>query len=307
MGSAKTTFLLPHGDVMEKILVIGANGFLGGKLHPIFKNKYDVYAADITISEIDEKFHPIQLDITNAEQVKTIFNRLKPNLTILTAAMTNVDVCEDFPEKANLINANGPLNVANAIKEINGRLIHLSTDFIFDGEKGNYTEEEEPNPLGVYGESKLLGEKHILESGVTALICRTSVLYGWPAANQRDNFFSWAYKQLHSGKHIKIIKGQITTPTLVDDLAQFLYDVSEFQTTEIYHTTGPEAISRYDFVSKLVDIFEMNPNLLESVDFFKQKAPRPDDSSLNTQKIQLTNYHRFRGIEASFQYLKEQK
>ncbi|UYP48036.1 hypothetical protein NEF87_004321 [Candidatus Lokiarchaeum ossiferum] len=290
---------------MEKILVIGANGFLGGKLLPIFENKYDVYAADITISEIDEKFHPIQLDITNAEQVKTVFNRLKPNLTILTAAMTNVDACEDFPEKANLINAIGPLNVANAIKENKGRLIHISTDFIFDGKRGNYTEEEEPNPLGVYGESKLRGEKNVLESGVTALICRTSVLYGWPAANQRDNFFSWAYKQFHNGKHIKIIKGQITTPTLVDDLVKFLYDVSEFKTTEIYHTTGPEAISRYDFVTKLVNIFKFSPDLLEPVDFFKQNAPRPDNSSLNTQKIQQTNYHRFRGIEVSFQHLKQ--
>lgn len=122
--------------------------------------------------------------------------------------MTNVDACEEIPERAYAVNALRPKNVALAVNNVGGKLIHISTDFVFDGEKGNYSETDEPNPISVYGKTKLEGENFILNGGVSASIYRTSVLYGWPGEGQRDNFFSWAYKALLEGKRLSIIDGR---------------------------------------------------------------------------------------------------
>ncbi|MHA1646527.1 MAG: SDR family oxidoreductase [Promethearchaeota archaeon] len=292
----------------KKILIIGANGFLGRRLLTKFSSSsYKVYGADITISGIPSQFNPTEIDITNVQKVNFVFSKIQPDLTILTAAMTNVDQCEDKPDLAFKINADGPKNVAQAVKKINGRMVQISTDFIFDGKRsgGNYREEEEAHPISVYGESKLTGEKNVLKTGVTALICRTSVLFGWPESDQRDNFFSWAYKQLKSGKHLTIIDGQITCPTLVDDLVEFLFQISDFKESTIYHTTGPEAISRYEFVKKVIDVFNFDQALLQKISSFKQKAARPANSSLDTSKIQNLNKNGFRNITESFIFLKK--
>ena len=129
---------------------------------------------------ITEEFAPVSIDITNIENVSEVINEIRPNITILTAAMTDVDRCEEESEKAYSINAQGPENVAKAIKAIKGRLIHISTDFIFDGEKGDYIETDTPNPLSVYGQTKLDGEELILAQKIPTIICRSSVLFGWP-------------------------------------------------------------------------------------------------------------------------------
>jgi dTDP-4-dehydrorhamnose reductase len=292
---------------MKKLLVIGANGFLGRKILYKFKEIFEIYAADLNTSGIPTEFNPIKMDITDKVEVKKIISDISPNLTILTAAMTNVDACEDFFDKAHNINTLGPLYVAESIKKIDGRLIHISTDFIFDGKKGDYKESDEFSPLSRYGKTKLAGEIKILAQKITALICRTSVLFGWPESDQNDNFFSWAYKSLSQNKKLTIIDGQITSPTLVDDLVEFLFSVSNFSESEIYHTTGPESISRYKFISKLIDVFEFDPNLLIKVNKFNQKAQRPENSSLNTSKIQNINKYKFKNIVDSFKFLKKSK
>ena len=291
---------------MDKLLIIGANGFLGRKLLFRFQDKFDVYGADLITTGISEEYHPNYIDITKENVVHELINNIKPNLTILTAAMTNVDACEDFPEKAREINSDGPLFVAEAMKEIGGRMIHISTDFIFDGEKGSYIENDIPKPVSVYGKTKLEGENNVLKQKIPTLICRSSVLFGWPEVDQRHNFFSWAYENLSQNKELKIISGQITTPTLVDDLVEFLYQNSDFTQTEIYHTCGCESISRFNFILKLIKNFNFDENLLKEVDFFPQKAKRPNDSSLNTDKIQHFGKFKFKNIDQSFQYLKAQ-
>lgn len=291
---------------MEKLLIIGANGFLGRKLLYRFHDKFDVYGADLITTGIPEEYHPSYIDITKKNVVNDLINIIKPNLTILTAAMTNVDACEDFSEKAKKINSDGPLFVAQALKDIGGRLIHISTDFIFDGEQGDYTEKDIPKPISVYGKTKLEGENNILKQKIPVEICRTSVLFGWPEADQRHNFFSWAYENLSKKKELKIISGQITTPTLVNDLVEFLYQISDFTRSEIYHTCGTEAISRYNFILKLIRTFNFDQNLLKEIDFLPQKAKRPNNSSLNTAKIQQIGNWKFKNITQSFQYLKSQ-
>lgn len=198
----------------------------------------------------------------------------------MTAAITNVDACEDYPDRANLINAFGLKNVAHAVKQNDGKLIYISTDFIFDGSRGNYSKTDTPNPLSIYGKiklPKLQGEQFILDEGVRACICRTSVLYGWPDAGQRDNFFSWAYNNsLSERKILSIIDGQITTPILIDDLAECIYWMRDFKNSEIFHTAGLEAITRLAFVQKIFTEMKLDllPNVekVERITFLKQKA-----------------------------------
>ncbi len=305
-----------------KVLIIGANGFLGRKLIARFQPTDDILGADVNFSGFSFDCPQISMDITNSDEVFRIISDNKPDLTILTAAMTNVDACEDYPNRAYDINALGPKYVAHAVNKISGKLIHISTDFIFDGLQGNYSELDEPNPLSVYGKTKLQGERFIMEEGVQARICRTSVLYGWPDMGQRDNFFSWAYKALLEGKRLSIIDGQITTPTLVDNLAECLYWMRDFENSEnsensmnfvnskIFHTAGPEAVSRLFFVEKILKsiiskrekenknrrLGSLKLGTIERITELKQKAIRPADSSLNTEKIQQMWGSNFEGV-----------
>ena len=302
---------------MKRILIIGANGFLGRTLLSKFVQENDLqielFAADIDISYIsntNSKCTTQVLDITEKDLVDQYIEKIQPDIVYLTAAMTNVDACEDFIDKANMINAEAPMFVANAVKKIGGKLIHISTDFVFDGEFGNYSEADEPNPISEYGKSKLKGEQNIIDSGADYVICRTSVIYGWPQEGVHQNFFSWAYGVAEQNKSLTIIKGQITNPTLVEDLANFLFQLSIKGDTihrQIFHTVGPESLSRFDFVSKMIKIFNFNSDLLSGVDSFSQKAKRPDNSSLNTMKIQELNISTFKNIEESMIFLKYQK
>lgn len=289
---------------MERVLVIGANGFLGRKLLPLLSNTADVFAADLEIGGIDEKYRPFSLDITVPEKIDTFFDKIAPNLVINTAAMTNVDACEDNPALAMRINAEGPRNIARGVKRCGGRMIHISTDFVFDGTKGNYIETDVPSPISVYGQSKLNGEQYLLAADIPVWICRTSVLYGWPLVGQKDNFFSWGYKSLAAGKTLQIIKGQITTPTYIDDLAFFLSKIPIFADNQIIHTAGPDSINRFDFLAKLCDIFDFNPNLVVPIEKLVQKAQRPADSSLNSHKLRSLKICSFLNIESAFHGLK---
>ena len=293
-----------------KVLVIGANGFLGQKIlkySKIYAPDDIFFGADIDISLIPDEFKKYRLDITRKDQINNMISDLNPDLTILTAAMTNVDACEEFQEKTYAINALGPKNIATAVLDIGGKMIHVSTDFVFDGEKGNYVESDHPDPINYYGVSKLAGENFIVKSGVSYLICRTSVLYGWPFKNQRDNFFSWVYKKLQNGEHLKIISTQINSPTLCDDLASCILKIRHFKENKILHTCGSERISRYDFVLKIAHIFDFNLELIEKTLKFQQKATRPSDSSMINDKVENKFGVKFKNVQDALVFLSDQK
>lgn len=290
-----------------KILVIGANGFLGLKILKYGKQHFtnhEFIGADLQIDLIPGDFQKFIIDITNKEQVKILIVDLKPDVTILTAAMTDVDACEEYREKAYKINALGPKYIAEIISKLKKKLIFVSTDFVFDGNEGFYKEEDNPNPISYYGESKLIGEQFVIQNNLNYLICRTSVLFGWNEPGQRDNFFTWAYKSLKDSKKIKIVTTQLNSPTLVDDLAMALLNLINFNESGILHTCGSEEISRYNFVLKLAKIFNFNNNLVDKIDHFEQKARRPFNSSLSNTKIYEKYGIKFKNIKESFQFLK---
>jgi len=269
-----------------RILIIG-NGFLGSKLYTRLEDN-DVYMASLHGKNC------IQLDMFDADAVHTLYQVIKPELTILTAAMTNVDECEQKPELARRINSFSIINFIVAINFYGGKIIYISTDNVFDGTKGNYIPEDKPNPINVYGRTKLEGERTIINYNIPYLILRTSVLYGW--GNSR--FFSWCYENLNEGREIKISKEYTVSPTLVDDLVNFIHSNLDFKENKILHVCGREAVTKYEFAIKIAKVFNFDQNLIKEATDFKQIALRPKNSSM------ITCSDMFKNVEDGLQYLR---
>lgn len=263
---------------MKKVLITGASGFMGTKLVNILSEFFEIIPTDIN-SEII-------LDITNKEQVSQMLNDKKPDIVVHTAAYTDVDSCEDNKELAWSINVGGTKNIAEACKDINAKLIVISTDFIFDGKKGSYTEEDTPNPISEYGRTKLEAEKVVKENLENYLIARTCVLYGYNSPKDKQTFEKWVINNLEEGKEIKVVTDQTVSPTLIDDIALAIKTFIEKDAKGVYHLVGSEIISRYDFAVKVQKVFDLPGKIIPFTSAeFKQKANRPMNSSLRIDKL----------------------
>jgi dTDP-4-dehydrorhamnose reductase len=265
-------------------LVTGASGLLGNKIVELAKNDYTVIPLHKT-----KPLHSnsLKLDITKAIEVLNLFSKLKPDAVFHTASETNVDKCETEKEHAWKINVEGTRNIAIACTKANAKLFYTSTDYVFDGEKGNYEERDEPNPINNYGFTKLEGEKQVIQHCKNYAILRTSVLYGWHPWKQ--NFATWTINQLKQNKEITVIEDHYNTPTLADNLAEITIEALQKDLQGIYHVSGSERISRYEFAKQIAKIFNLDQNLIKPIKMSQLTAwiaKRPKDSSLNTDKIQ---------------------
>jgi len=265
-------------------LVTGASGLLGNKTVKLAKKDYTVTPLHHT-----KPLHSnsLKLDITDAIEVSNLFSKLKPNVVIHTASETNVDKCETEKEHAWKINVEGTRNIALACSKIGAKLVYISTDYVFDGEKGNYNEEDKPNPINYYGVTKLEGENQVIQHCKNYAILRTSVLYGWHPWKQ--NFATWIISMLKQNKEITIVKDHYNTPTLADNLAEITIEAVQEDLQGLYHVSGSERISRYEFAQQIAKTFNLDPNLIKPIKMRQLAAwiaKRPKDSSLNTDKIQ---------------------
>jgi len=161
---------------MQKLFITGASGLLGNKIVEVTKHNYEVIPTHNTKSLHSNS---LKLEITNLNEALSIFNKLEPNIVIHTASETNVDKCETEKEHSWKTNVEGTRNIAEACRKVDAKLVFISTDYVFDGEKGLYNEEDKPNPVNYYGLTKLEGEKQVIEHCKNYAILRTSVLYGW--------------------------------------------------------------------------------------------------------------------------------
>jgi len=269
---------------MDRLLVTGASGLLGSKIVGLAREDYEVIPLHNTNS-----LHPnsLKLDITNQNQVFNLFNKLKPDAAIHTASETNVDKCETEKKLAWEVNVDGTRNIAEACQKSGAKLLYISTDYVFNGKKGNYNEEDEPNPINYYGVTKLEGEKQIISHCRNYVILRTSVLYGWHPWKQ--NFVTWIINALKQGKEITVVKDHYNTPTLADNLAEMALEAVQKDLQGLYHASGSERISRYEFAKQIAKEFNLNQSLIKPIKMSQLTAwiaKRPKDSSLNTDKIQ---------------------
>ena len=266
------------------LLVTGANGLLGSKIIKTTSK----YQATIPIHNM-KPLHPKseKLDIRVANDVSRLFQKLKPTTVIHTSAETDVDKCEIEREHAWKTNVEGTRNIAKCCQKVNSKLIVISTDYVFDGKKGFYVEEDKPDPVNYYGITKLEGEKTALSHCDNSAILRTSVLYGWHPWKQ--NFAKWIINELRHQKEIAIVEDHYNTPTLADNLAEIAIEIAEKDLFGVYHASGKERISRYQFAKQIAKTFDLNSDLIKPVKMSQMTvwtAKRPRDSSLNTSKIQ---------------------
>ncbi len=273
-----------------KILVTGSNGLLGQAVTSIFTRETDhdlilTSAEDSSYLEYGQEYST--LDITNKEDVKKLIAFHEPDIIINCAAYTNVDKCETERELSWKINVDGVKNLIIAAKKINSKIIHFSTDYIFDGKNGPYTELSKPNPVSFYGRAKLASENALITSDINFAIIRTLVLYGI-GNNVKQNFALWVIEELKNNRPVNIVTDQISNVTMIDDLAYGTLKIAEMDVSGIYNISGPDILSRYDFVLKLCEVFNFNKELVRPVTTasLKQPAPRPLNSGLIILKAQ---------------------
>ena len=263
---------------MKQVLVTGANGQLGKsikRISPNFKGLKFVF-TDVA-----------DLDITNSEEVNTFFESNALDYCINCAAYTSVDKAEEETDKAYLINATAVKNLAEACKKSGAVLIHISTDFVFDGTKRTpYTEEDTPNPLSVYGKSKLKGEEHVQESCDRHFIVRTSWLY----SEYGNNFVKKMLRLAETRKQISVVNDQIGSPTYAGDLAEFILKVISSESTAygLYHYSNLGAISWYDFAVEIFRQHQKNVHVFPiPTRAYPTLANRPAFSVMDLSRVKI--------------------
>ncbi len=266
----------------SKILITGSNGLLGQKLVNLLADKkdFDFIATARGKNRIKsiEGFAYRTLDITSQQDVDKVILEEKPNVVIHTAAMTNVDQCEDEKELCDSMNVDAVAYLAKACEEIEAHLIHLSTDFIFDGEDGPYDESSiQPNPISYYGESKLRAEHILYNSKVRWTIARTVLVYGITEGMSRSNIILWVKSSVESGKQINVVTDQYRSPTLAEDLAMGCYLIAQKGATGIYNISGEEVLTPYEMAIQTADFFSLDKSFINETDGskFQQRAKRP--------------------------------
>ena len=226
------------------------------------------------------------MDITNPEQMDAVIDTFNPDVIIHTAAMTQVDDCEFEKESCVALNIESVEYLAKKSKRAGFRLVHLSTDFIFDGTKKMYQEDDEPNPLSYYGWSKLEAEKRVLSYADNFAILRTVLVYGQVADMSRSNIILWAYNTLKEGKAAKVVDDQFRTPTLAEDLAQGCILAAKSDAQGVFNIAGKDYIGIYELVNQIADLYDLSMENISKVSSttLNQPAKRPPITGLDIQK-----------------------
>lgn len=282
---------------MKKILITGANGLLGQKLVALLSAQENCKL--LATSKEDARFtipsnvSYINLDITNTVDCSSVVNDFLPDAIIHAAAMTQVDACEDKRELCDSINIEGTRNLILAIGIRKTHFVHISTDFIYEGDEEEYFEDSRVNPLSYYGASKWKSEQLFDQVTFPYSILRTVLVYGVLEDLSRSNIVLWAKGSLEKGQQINVVDDQYRCPTLVEDLALACWDVVEKNVTGVFHVSGKEFLSILDLVYKIADFWNLDRELINPIktSSLDQAATRPAKTNLNINKaIKQFNY-----------------
>jgi len=276
----------------EKVLITGSNGLLGQKLVNLLSDKNNFEVVGISRGEnrnnTAKNYTYYSIDITNADEFTQLINKIKPHYVINCAAMTNVDACEKEKENCDLINVEAVKTMINFVKEHNSHLIHLSTDFIFDGEDGPYKEDDKPNPISYYGLSKLKSEELIISSGIKHTILRTILVYGVVDNMSRNNIVLWVKNAIENGQEITIVDDQYRMPTFVDDLAEACLLSIQQNAQGVFNISSNELLSIYEMAVEIADAFNLDSSFIKriSTSQLNQVAKRPPRTGFDLEKSQ---------------------
>ena len=296
-----------------RILITGSNGLLGQKLVAALRDDAEVEliatsrGADRTPVGLGARYHT--MDITVAEAVDAVFDAVEPEVVIHTAAMTNVDACELDPVACRSQNVTATANLLAAAKRHGSHFIHLSTDFIFDGEAGPYSETDAPAPLSIYGQSKLESERLVMNAGLPGwAIARTIIVYGIAEGLSRSNVVLWAKGALEKGQPINVVDDQWRMPTLAEDLADGCIRIAKRRATGIYHLSGPDGMSILELVMRVGRFFGLDTTVVSPIksESLGQPAKRPPRTGFVLDKARKELAYAPHGFEQGLAVLSKQ-
>jgi len=266
----------------KRILVTGAAGQLGQAVMDVFASDFEILGTDVLIPEGHKDIH--LMDISNPESIAAVLKEFNPDVVLNLAAMTNVDGCEREPEKAQLLNCTAVRYLRDAF---DGKLVHISTDYVFDGNYGPYNETDHTNPINVYGRTKKESEDLVAGSPKPYLIIRTNVVFDY--TETQASFAKWVVDSLREGKNIRVVDDQWNNPTWTVDLAQKIAVLIQVNASGCVHYGGADYLNRYRFAQKIANRFKLDVSLISRIKTsdLKQDAPRPLRGGLFTEYIQM--------------------
>ena len=268
---------------MRQILITGASGLIGG--HAIMKavSIYDVSATYCQHPFRMRNVHAVQMDLRNPDQMVRLVRTLKPDAILHAAAMTDVDGCEADPDLIDTVNHQASVVLAEEAARLDCRFLFLSSDMVFDGDKGNYTESDTACPLNIYGQSKLKAEADILSAHPRAIVVRLALAYGNPITGGQE-FSRTILKKLSHGEALKLFKDQYRTPVLAQNAAELLLELIQSDFSGLIHLGGPDRLSRLEFGQRLARVRGLPEDKLIpiSIHDVKMRAKRPADASLDS-------------------------
>jgi len=295
-----------------KIFITGATGKVGEAITKFLSKETDwdlvlQTTSGETIRIYNNRTKVAKFDLAEKKLLKKIILDEKPDVIINTAAMTNVDLCEDEKKIASEINTKVVESLVGIANKINAKLITFSTDYIFNGEKGPYSEYDLPDPISYYGKTKLAADNFVIGNLVNYAIIRTNVVYGISSYGKND-FVRWVLESLLEKKEIKIINGQYCNPTFADDIAYGVFKIIERNLRGIYNIAGKDYLNRYEIACTIADTLNLNKNLITEVPYesLVQKAKRPHRGGLIILKAESEFGFTFSTLSAGILSLKLQ-
>ncbi len=247
-----------------------------------------------------------ELDLRDRGAIRAVVQEAAADVVVNAAALTDVDGCEDRPEEAHAVNALAPEALAQACKSAGSRFVHVSTDYVFDG-TGPATEATDPNPLGMYGRTKLDGERRVVGAEASALVLRMSAVFGWNRVSPKTNSVTWILKMVEAGQEVRLFRDQRITPTYAKTGAAAAFDLAEARARGIFHVASRDCVSRQEMGEAVVEAFgipgaKLVPVTMTSIAL---KAPRPPAPCLVVKKVEETLKRPMPGFRACLEDMRQ--
>ncbi|HZI11043.1 MAG TPA: SDR family oxidoreductase [Myxococcus sp.] len=270
-----------------RFVVTGSNGLIGSRACGLLQQRgHHVVGLGRGARRTGGDYGYVGVDLTREADVAAALEAAAPEVVIHCASMTEVDACEKDPEAAYAGNVNAAAAVARGARKAGAHLVHVSTDYVFDGEAGPYDEAAVPNPRGVYSVTKHMGEGAARVLAPGCAIARTAVVYGWPPVEGRLNFGAWLVTSLEKGQPVRLFEDQVVSPSFADNVAAMLVELGERRLGGVWNTCGGTVLDRVAFGQALCEVFGFDPKLIVPTRMAELKlpSPRPLKSGLKTDK-----------------------
>lgn len=293
-------------EEQERIMIIGANSKTAEAVQRVLSIETDYELLLVSRTPLTTTADVVEGDITDRKKLKELCMKFRPTVIVNTAAVTDVDGCENQKQEAWTINVKGVENLVQMCRLFDSRLIHFSTDYVFDGTKGPYTEEDKPEPLGYYGKTKLASENICKTGNIPYSIIRTNVLYG-SATSRHTDFVRWALLKLATNETLHIVNDQYSNPTFIDDLGHAVELLIKRKRYGIYHISGADWVNRWEFAKKIATVFGFTNSTILPIktEELQQTAPRPLYGGLVTLKAETDLRMKMTSIESGLSTLKQ--